>query len=145
MSTVREILEARKAKLSIELEPLTSNRNRLYTELMNAEEKISEARNEISEIERALKSLNDSQGRSERISIIQAVLETLKHKPQGMTAQEILSELNAKYFEGNLRRHSLSPQLSRLKDRDKKIELKADRWIRLPDQPSLFKKGDRRF
>jgi chromosome segregation ATPase len=143
MSTVREILEARKAKLSIELEPLTSDRNRLYTELMIAEEKISEARNEISEIERALKSLNDSQGRSERISIIQAVLEALKHKPQGMTALEILSELNAKHFEGNLRRHSLSPQLSRLKDRDKKIELKGDHWIRLPDQPSLFKKGDR--
>lgn len=75
---------------------------------------------------------------------MEAILAVLDHKPNGMTAQEILEELNEKYFGGRLMRTSLSPQLSRLKDRDGKIELRGDRWMKLPAQPSLFGSGFKR-
>jgi DNA-binding transcriptional ArsR family regulator len=71
---------------------------------------------------------------------MQAILEVLKDKPQGLTARQLLTELNERYYGGRLARHSLSPQLSRLKDRDKKIEYRDGQWVRLPDQPSLFKR-----
>jgi chromosome segregation ATPase len=144
MGSAREILEARRAALSAELEPLNAKRDEFFHGMVDVTEKISHVEKEIAEIETALKSLADSQGKSQRIPIMQAILEVLRDKPQGMTAREILVELNAKYFGGELQRHSLSPQLSRLKDRDKKIEYRAERWIRLPDQPSLFTKRDRR-
>jgi predicted nucleic acid-binding Zn-ribbon protein len=140
MSTAREILEARKAALSSELEPLVAKRKKFFSALMETDEKINDARREIAAIENALKSLADSQAKSRQIPIMRAILEVLKDKPEGMTAKEILAALNAKYFDGKLMRHSLSPQLSRLKDRDDKIEYRNERWIRKPDQPSLFKK-----
>jgi len=140
MSTAREILEARKAALSAELKPLTEKRDQLFLGIISTDEKIGEMRKELAAIDTALKSLADSQTKSQRIPIMQAILDVLRDKPQGMTAREILAELNAKYFDGELQRHSLSPQLSRLKDRDKKIEYRDERWIRLPDQPSLFKR-----
>ncbi|KGJ65713.1 hypothetical protein BJA5080_08307 [Bradyrhizobium diazoefficiens SEMIA 5080] len=74
---------------------------------------------------------------------MEAVLEVLNHKPNGMTALEILDEINAKYFGGTIVRTSLSPQLSRLKNRDGKLELRGDRWYRLPEEPELF--SDRRL
>jgi hypothetical protein len=145
MSTAREILEARKAILSAELKPLNEKHDQLFTDLIATGDAIQKKVSEISAIETALKSLADSQSKSQRIPIMQAILEILKDKPQGMTAREILVELNAKYFDGELQRHSLSPQLSRLKDRDKKIEYRNERWIRLPDQPSLFPSIKRRI
>jgi hypothetical protein len=138
MGTAREILEARKAALSAELEPLNAKRDEFFHGMIAVSEKIGQVEKELTEIEIALKSLADSQSKSQRIPIMQAILEVLKDKPQGMTAREILVELNARYFDGELARHSLSPQLSRLKDRDKKIEYRNERWIRLPEQPSLF-------
>lgn len=140
MNTAREILEARKAALSAELKPLTEKRDQLFLGLISTDEKIEEVRKELAAIDTALKSLADSQTKSQHIPIMQAILDVLRDKPQGMTAKEILVELNAKYFDGDLQRHSLSPQLSRLKNRDKKIEYRNERWIRLPEQPSLFKR-----
>jgi hypothetical protein len=140
MSTAREILEARKAALSAELQPLTQKHDALFVEIIETGEKIGQVKKEIAAIETALKSLAESQTKSQQIPIMQAVLEVLKDRPQGMTARQILTELNARYYGGKLERHSLSPQLSRLKDRDKKIEYRDERWIRLPDQPNLFKR-----
>jgi chromosome segregation ATPase len=140
MSTAREILEARRVALSAELEPLVAKRKKFFSALMETDERINATREEIAAIEKALKSLADSQAKSRPVPIMQAILAVLRDKPEGMTAREILAELNAKYFEGKLMRHSLSPQLSRLKDRDEKIEYRNERWIRKPDQPSLFKR-----
>jgi hypothetical protein len=67
----------------------------------------------------------------------------LKDHPDGMTALEILHEINTRYFAGRIERTSLSPQLSRLKDRDGKIVLKGNRWLLLPEAPQLF--DDRRI
>ena len=147
MSTAREILEARKAALSAALQPLNAKRDEYFHGMIAVTEKIGEVEKEIAQIDVALKSMGESPNQSQRTPIMKAILEILKDKPQGLTAKEILVELNAKYYGGHLMRHSLSPQLSRLKDRDKKIEYRNERWIRLPEQPTLFepKKGWRRF
>jgi hypothetical protein len=139
MSNVRELLEARRAAIEAQMQPLYKEHELRREKLIETETQILKLRNERTEIEQLLKSMGEQE--APRITIMEAILATLDHKPEGMTAQEILAELNDKYFAGKLARHSLSPQLSRLKDRDKKIELRGDRWIKLPDQPSLFTRG----
>jgi hypothetical protein len=139
MSNVRELLEARRAAIDAEMHPLFKEHQYRREMLIEIETQILKLRDELTEIEQLLKSMGAQE--APRITIMEAILATLDHKPEGMKAQEILAELNDKYFGGKLARHSLSPQLSRLKDREKKIELRGDRWIKLPDQPSLFTRG----
>jgi predicted transcriptional regulator len=136
MSTVRKLLEQRKAEIEAEMMPLLKEHQLGREKLREIEKCLQALDDEQIQIEEMLKSA--SKPPKARITIMEAILEVLSHKPLGMTAQEILADLNANYFDGKLARHSLSPQLSRLKDRDKRIELQGDRWIRLPDQPSLF-------
>jgi hypothetical protein len=136
MSNVKELLEARRTAIEAELKPLFKEHHLRREKLHETEGQIAKLHDELFQIDQAIKSIADTQ--SSRITIMEAILATLDHKPQGMTAQQILADLNANYFAGKLMRHSLSPQLSRLKDRDKRIELRGDRWIKLPDQPSLF-------
>jgi hypothetical protein len=137
MSAVRDLLMDRRAEIVGKLEPMMVHRNELWKSVMETETAIESLRQELQKIELALKAVDDSAG-SRPPTIMQAVLEVLKDRPDGMTAQEILAEINTRYFVGKIVRPSLSPQLSRLKDRDKKIELRGNRWFRLPDQPSLF-------
>jgi predicted transcriptional regulator len=136
MSNVRELLEARRSAIDAAMLPLYKEHELRREKLIETETQLLKLRDERAEIEKLLKSMGEQQ--APRITIMEAVMATLDHKPEGMTAQEILAEINAKYFAGKLARHSLSPQLSRLKDREKKIELRGDRWIKLPEQPSLF-------
>jgi hypothetical protein len=138
MASVREMLLTRKEELVAKMEPLFPETARLRRELIDTEALITEIQDELRQILALLKKLDEESTKKKPPTIMEAVLEILRHKPNGMTAQEILAELNAKYFDGKIRRHSLSPQLSRLKDRDKKVELRGNRWFRLPDEPSLF-------
>jgi hypothetical protein len=137
MSAVRDLLMDRRIEIVGKLEPMMVHRNELWKSVMETETAINSLRQELQKIELALKAVDDSAG-NRTPTIMQAVLEVLKDKPDGMTAQEILAEIDTRYFDGKIVRPSLSPQLSRLKDRDKKIELRGNRWFRLPDQPSLF-------
>jgi hypothetical protein len=138
MGSVREMLLARKQEIGTKVAPLFSESTRLRKALIENESAISVLHGELKQIDTALKALDDADAKRKPITIMEAVLEILRHKPAGMTAQEILAELNEKYFDGRIARHSLSPQLSRLKDRDKKVELRGKRWFRLPDEPTLF-------
>jgi len=138
MSNIRQMLEEKDAEVRAKLAPLFERCTTLRKELVTTEGQIARLNAELREIDLALRAVGDAQKKSGRLTIMEAVLEVLKGKPEGMTSQEILAEINAEYFDGTVRRHSLSPQLSRLKDRDKKIELRGDRWIALPDEPGLF-------
>jgi predicted transcriptional regulator len=137
-STTRELLEARQKALSAKFDELFVRYKPAMEIVQEITNELAATAKEIEEVNRAIKSLDDEQAKGTRIKIMDAVLETLSRNPLGMTAKEILAELNSKYYGGTLMRHSLSPQLSRLKDRDKKIEFRNERWIRLPDQPNLF-------
>ncbi len=145
MATTRELLETRKEALHAQLDELLSSYDAIMKSLNEITDKVTATAKELKEIERAINALDDEKAKSSRIKIMDAVLETLSRNPMGMTAKDILAELNAKYYGGKLRRHSLSPQLSRLKDRDKKIEFRDERWVRLPAQPSLFPSTKRRI
>lgn len=140
MSTVRDLLKAQRAEIEAKISPLIKKRDDLWSEVMDVEANITAYRRELQSVDLALKAVDDSVS-NRPPKIMDAVMEVLKDKPEGMTAIEILTEINTRYFDGKIVRPSLSPQLSRLKDRDKKIEYRNGRWIRLPDQPSLFKRG----
>jgi hypothetical protein len=138
MGGVRDMLLARKKEISAKVAPLFIETARLRKSLIETEGIITELAGELRQIDTALKALDTAAAKKKPITIMEAVLEILRDKPNGMTAQEILAELNEKYFDGKIARHSLSPQLSRLKDRRKKLELRGNVWFRLPDEPSLF-------
>jgi hypothetical protein len=139
MSSARELLEKRKNEVRASINEMIERYQVVVQSMHGITDELSAAAKELKEIDLAIKAVDGEQAKSGRIKIMDAVLETLRRNPLGMTAKEILEELNAKYYAGKLQRHSLSPQLSRLKDRDKKIEFRNDRWIRLPDHSSLFK------
>jgi predicted nuclease with TOPRIM domain len=139
MSNVRELLQSRRADLHTKLAPLFAKCTELRKSLILTEAEIAKLNAEIKDIDFAVKALDEAQQKkSGNLTIMQAALEVLKDKLEGMTALEILAEINLRFFGGTVRRHSLSPQLSRLKDRDRKIELRGDRWFILPDEPGLF-------
>jgi DNA repair exonuclease SbcCD ATPase subunit len=137
MNTTREMLLARRRELLDSLPALAQRFRNLREEILQCESQVQQLQNELSAIDEALKKLADP-GPRPAPTIMEAVLEVLNHKPNGMTALEILDEINAKYFDGAIVRTSLSPQLSRLKDRDGKIELRGNRWYRVPKEPTLF-------
>jgi predicted nuclease with TOPRIM domain len=132
------MLAAKEQEVRAKLAPLHERSTELRKELVSAEGQIATLHSQLREIELAIKALDEAQKKSGKLTIMQAVLEVLKGKSEGLTALEILAEINQRYFDGTVRRHSLSPQLSRLKDRDHKIDLRGDRWVRLPDEPGLF-------
>jgi hypothetical protein len=132
------MLIARKDELVAKMAPLYQETTRLRRSLVEAEGKIVELQGELRQIEMALKAVDDESAKKRPPTIMEAVIEVMRGRPTGATAREILEELNAKYFDGKIARHSLSPQLSRLKDRDNKLELRGDRWFLLPEEPSLF-------
>lgn len=99
--------------------------------------RIGALENELHEIEALIATLDSIQANTTP-TIMQAVLEVLQDRPDGLTALEILDEINSRYFGGSIVRTSLSPQLSRLKDRDKKIELVGNKWFLLPQEPTQF-------
>lgn len=135
---LREILvqemeqaEAKIARLTAE----TDERRRRWEQSAN---ELEAARREAKQVQFLLGKLDEAVAQSAEPTIKDAVLEVLKHKPEGMTALEILDEINKRYFAGKYARTSLSPQLSRLKNDDKKVTLRGNRWHLIPEQPSLF-------
>jgi hypothetical protein len=138
MSELSDLLKHQKEQLQAkaqEFAAITEERRRAYVEALKQSEATAE---ELKRVEIVLKKLEEVTAKSTPPKIMQAVLEVLKLKPEGMTALEILAEINSRYFDGKIMRTSLSPQLSRLKDRDKKITLRGNRWYLLAEQPTLF-------
>jgi hypothetical protein len=139
MNEVSQILLRKKDELSAKLPSLEVQRDRHRSAWAQTQSEIAGIQEELRRIDLALKTLEDEDARSARPTIMQAVLEVLKSKPEGMTALEILAEINERYFDGKILRTSLSPQLSRLKDRDRKITLRGNRWyLAGEEEPTLF-------
>jgi hypothetical protein len=139
MSELSELLRRQKEQLQAKVEEFaatTEEHRRAYVDALKQSEA---AKEELRRVEIVLNKLEEVTAKSAaKPTIIQAVLEVLKQKPEGMTALEILAEINSRYFDGEIVRTSLSPQLSRLKDRDKKIILRDNRWHLIGEQPTLF-------
>ncbi len=143
MSNARDLLLNRRSEISGKLTPLISDIARLREVLAAKQGELASWNAELDQIQSALKAIEETETKSQ-LTIKQAVLEVLKDHREGMTALEILATINTRYFGGRIVRSSLSPQLSRLKDNDAKIDLRGNKWFLRPEQPSLFK-IERRF
>ncbi|WP_187147997.1 hypothetical protein [Nitrobacter winogradskyi] len=130
------LLEEREALLKV-YRPLETDIKAMRFEMYEKQQRLAELASDIEKINLALKAVEDADKRPQ-ITIMEAVVEVLKDRPEGLTALEILAEINTRYFGDRIIRSSLSPQLSRLKDRDHKIGLRGKKWFLLPQQPSLF-------
>lgn len=138
MAKLRDLLLEQRSDISRRVMPLVSEITRLRETLANKQAELAVWRAELEQVNSALKAVDDAEARTGKPTIMEAVLEVLNDHDDGMTAMEILAEINARYFGGSIVRSSLSPQLSRLKDRHKKIELRGNRWFPLPSEPTLF-------
>lgn len=142
MNQIRDILLEQRSKLSADLEPAQQRCLELEKELETRRIQIRNLQEAIRQIDAAMAAIKSEQARQSnpvRPTIIEAVLAVLERAPDGMTARQIMIEINTRNLLGEpLMRHSLSPQLSRLKNRDGRIELRGNRWFRLPDEPTLF-------
>ncbi|MET4388571.1 chromosome segregation ATPase [Bradyrhizobium sp. F1.4.3] len=138
----RDLLMDLRAKLVAKIAPMTSDVARLREELARKQGELFDANLELEQINSALKAIDETQAKN-LPTIKEAILKVLEDHPDGMTALEILAEINTRFFAGRIARTSLSPQLSRLKDDDQKIGLKGTKWILLPKQPML--QFERRF
>jgi hypothetical protein len=138
MSGLRELVLRQKEQIEARIKALTTTtdeRRKLWVDALN---ELKAAQEELERTNLVLKSLDEAIAKSAQPTIMQAVLEVLKHRPEGMTALEILAEINDRYFDGSIVRTSLSPQLSRLKDRDHKVTLRGNRWFLRDEQPTLL-------
>ena len=134
----REVLMAHMQQVEVSIARLTVETEERRSKWEQSASELEAARKEAKQIQFLLSKLDEAVAQSSEPTIKEAVLEVLKHKPEGMTALEILDQINERYFNGKYVRTSLSPQLSRLKNDDKKITLRGNRWYLLPEQPSLF-------
>jgi chromosome segregation ATPase len=141
MSTARDLLLNRRSEISGKRTPLIADIARLKETLAERQRELAAWDAELDQIQSALRAIEETEAKS-HLTIKQAVIEVLKDHPEGMTALEILTQINTRYFAGEVVRTSLSPQLSRLKDNDGTIDLKGNKWFLLPQEPSLF---ERRF
>jgi hypothetical protein len=144
MSKLRNLLLDERAEILRKAEPLTADIARLREMLSEKQAELAQWNGVLEQINSALKAVDEAEARTSKPTIMEAVLEVLKDREdEGMTAMEILAEINTRYFGGKILRSSLSPQLSRLKDRDEKIELRGNKWFLLPQEPSLFERADK--
>jgi hypothetical protein len=138
MSEVREYLITKKADLQNKLQPLSKMRDEQRKGLAITEAAMNSLLATLEELNAALDAIiakeQEAKTPKPKLTIKGAVLSVLRDKPQGLTSGEILNEINTRYFDGTIKRESLSPQLTRLKRDDRKIDLKGERWLRLPQE-----------
>jgi hypothetical protein len=140
MSGLQELLARQKKEAEAKVQELEATTDNLRRSWEKSAKDLDAAREELRRIELVTKKLEEDAVQPGQPTIKEAVMEVLKRKPEGMTALEILAEINRRHFEGKIVRTSLSPQLSRLKNDNKKIILRGNRWFLLPEQPSLFRR-----
>jgi hypothetical protein len=139
MGGLKDILLQQREQTANRVSFLTAKRDEQRSSWIETVSQLEAAKADLDRIDLMLNTLETAATKAaHQPTIMQAVLDVLKVRPEGMTALEILDEINSRYFEGKIVRTSLSPQLSRLKDRDRKITLRGNRWYLLPEQPSLF-------
>lgn len=139
MVGAKDMLLRAQAELSGQLDRAHVENAKRREALAESEKQVTDLQRQLRGIEVALKAMADEEAKpSGSVTIMQAVLEVMREKGEPMTARDILNAINRNHFAGSIRRSSLSPQLSRLKDRDRKIDLDGDKWFLLPEEPSLF-------
>ncbi len=129
MNEVRDYLEQQLQKTRKERAPLEDAAAKMRRELAATDARIKVLLKAETDLERAIGALGKQQRRKTEVTIKEAILKALADAPHGLTSNELVSALNEKFFDGALERTSMSPQLTRLKNKDRKIRSKGDRYV----------------
>lgn len=129
MTSIREYLESRLTKLRADMQPLEASTAELRAQLGAQDAKLRTLQKELRDVEKALQAIGKRRPSSTTITIKEAILEVLSAAPEGMTSAELLADINARFFDGAIERTSMSPQLTRLQNKDHKIKQRGRRWI----------------
>ena len=129
MTGLRDFLEKRREEIRKMMEPLEAASESLRAQLSANEIKLRALAEEQSDIEKALRALGKRDASKVSVTIKDAILQILGDAPAGLTSREILVALNERFFDGALFRTSMSPQLTRLKNDDRKIRQRGDKYF----------------
>jgi hypothetical protein len=113
------------------MQPLEAEAKGLRGQLSKVDSKLRLLIKEADDIEKALLAFGNLRERAggAELTIKEAVLHVLREAPEGKTSGQLLAEMNSRFFNGELRRTSMSPQLARLWHKDKKITYRGGRYF----------------
>jgi hypothetical protein len=132
MNDLRDFLRTRRRQILDAMAPLRA-------QIVDIQAKIQELQRQLAEVDKAASAIGMVNGLqkdrspakdNQTLTIKEAALKVLADYPNGLTAIEILKEINDR-FGMNIVRSSLSPQLSRLKQ-DDRISQSGMVWSLLP-------------
>ena len=143
MSRLRDFIEKQMATVRATGEPLIQRREALRTELAEIEAKLQKLDAEWRDLEVAAKAIGEPPVQEEprkpstAPTIKEAIMTVLAEHPKGLLAGDLLKEINTRFFEGQVKRTSFSPQMSRLKGRDRKIIQRGELYFRKAESPAF--------
>jgi hypothetical protein len=143
MPRLRDFLETRMAELKTAGEPLLKRQHALRKELSQIEAELGSIQSEWQELQKANQAIGKSRkpeptrASPSTLTIKDAILKVLEDHPTGLNATGILREINAKYFDGGIERTSFSPQMSRLKNHDRKVVQRGDLYFKKAEGPAF--------
>lgn len=133
----------RMAELKAAGEPLLKQRLALRKELEQVEAQLESISAEWRELEKAQNAIGrprkpePSRAAPTTLTIKDAILKVLEDHPTGLNANDILREINTKFFDGTIERTSFSPQMSRLKNKDRKVVQRGDLYFKKAEGPAF--------
>lgn len=128
MDDVRDFLERRLKEARKELAPAESEAAELRAKIDASETRVAQIKRTIKDIERALNALGRKERLTTTLTIKEAILKILADAPNGLASAELVRELNVRFFEGELARASMSPQITRLV-RAHKIKQRGEKYF----------------
>jgi hypothetical protein len=142
MTGLRDFIEKQMASVRRAGEPLIQRRESLRAELADIDAKLLHLDAEWRDLEKAAKAIGDRPEEPEvrRVTagptIKDAILTVLAEHSKGLGAGDILKEINERFFEGQVKRTSFSPQMSRLK-KDRKVIQRAELYFKKAEGPAF--------
>lgn len=120
----------------MDIDKIYQEKNRLYDEMEALEGRLNKVKGEYKELTKAIETLEKfstsnhvrtSHFTKSNLTIMEMVVEILKKFPTGLSASNILELIHDRY-DNELERTSLSPQLSRLKQRGE-LSYNNGKWL----------------
>jgi hypothetical protein len=129
MSEIRDYLETKLQEARKERMPLEDAAAHARKDLAAKDARIKQLLKTEADLQRAIQALGKRERKKTEITIKDAILKALAGAPHGLTSGELVVVLNDQFFDGRLERTSMSPQLTRLKNNDRKIRSKGDKYV----------------
>lgn len=136
MTQLRDFIEKQRRGLQQKAHPIEQRRKALQAELQQLDDQMAVIQREWEELEKAQHAIGKPKPEPHgSITIKDAILLILKDEPRGMEASAILNELNRRW-NVSIERTSFSPQMSRLKNKDRKVIQKGKLYFLKREGPT---------